>query len=132
MLKQFSVKSTQKTELVDLTARVKKIVKEVGIKSGLCTIYIPHTTAGITINENADPTVKEDILKQVNTVIPFEDNYQHLEGNSAAHIKATLFGSSEQIIIEQGDLLLGTWQGIYFAEFDGPRTRKVHIKLIEG
>ncbi|MCK8828449.1 secondary thiamine-phosphate synthase enzyme YjbQ [Natroniella acetigena] len=132
MLHEFVVKTKSKTELIDLTTKVQKIIEQANIRTGQCIIFVPHTTAGITINENADPTVEEDILRQINKVIPFKDNYQHLEGNSAAHIKATLFGSSEQIIIEQGELLLGTWQGVYFAEFDGPRTRRVNIKLIEG
>ncbi|WP_408955026.1 secondary thiamine-phosphate synthase enzyme YjbQ [Natroniella sp. ANB-PHB2] len=132
MLKEFKIETNHKTELIDITAKVEKIVEKLSIKTGLCTVFVPHTTAGVTINENADPTVKEDILRQINKVIPFKDNYQHLEGNSAAHIKATLFGSSEQIIIDRRKLLLGTWQSIYFAEFDGPRTRRVNIKLIEG
>ncbi len=95
-------------------------------------IFIPHTTAGVTINENADPDVVHDILKEINKIVPFNDSYLHMEGNSAAHIKASLFGFSQQVIIEDGKLVLGTWQGIYFCEFDGPRRRQVYVKIIEA
>ena len=101
------------------------------MKSGLCCVYVPHTTAGVTINENADPSVRKDIIKELNKNIPFEDNYSHTEGNAAAHIKASLVGFSQNIFFEEKRLVLGTWQGIYFCEFDGPRHRKVYIKIIE-
>ena len=129
MLKRLEVKTRTRTELIDLTGEIKKIVEESHIKNGTCYLFIPHTTAGITLNENADPSVKRDILGELNKVIPFEDNYSHLEGNSAAHIKAALVGSSATIFIEGGRLILGTWQGIYFCEFDGPRLRKALVKL---
>mgnify|MGYP000970560260 FL=1 len=118
-----------RTEMVDITSKIQQSVKESGIESGICTVFVPHTTAGITINENADPDVVSDILKEVNKIVPFEDGYLHMEGNSAAHIKASLFGFSQQIIVEGGRLMLGTWQGIYFCEFDGPRNREVYVKI---
>jgi len=122
-----SVKSRSRTELIDITHEVQAAARQAGIERGLCMIYVPHTTAAVTINENADPTVRADILKILNQVIPFEANYGHLEGNSAAHIKATLVGASELVALEGGQLQLGTWQGIFFCEFDGPRQRKVHL-----
>ena len=130
MLKIFSVPTHNRTDMVDITSDVQKIVQESKQQEGLCCVFIPHTTAGITINENADPSVQKDILQELNKVIPFEDNYSHLEGNSAGHIKSSLIGSSINIIIENGKLKLGTWQGIYFCEFDGPRTRKAWVKII--
>jgi len=130
MLKIFSVPTHNRTEMVDITSDVQKIVQESKQQEGLCCVFIPHTTAGITINENADPSVQKDVLQELNKVIPFEDNYSHLEGNSAGHIKSSLIGSSANIIIENGKLKLGTWQGIYFCEFDGPRTRKAWVKII--
>ena len=130
MLKIFSVPTHNRTEMVDITSDVQKIVQESKQQEGLCCVFIPHTTAGITINENADPSVQKDVLQELNKVIPFEDNYSHLEGNSAGHIKSSLIGSSVNIIIENGKLKLGTWQGIYFCEFDGPRNRKAWVKII--
>jgi secondary thiamine-phosphate synthase enzyme len=125
-----NIKTDMQTQLIDMTSQIKKIVRESGIKDGFCIVFIPHTTAAVTINENADEDVKTDILMEINKVIPFNDGYRHMEGNSAAHIKASLFGFSDQIIIQNGDLLLGTWQGIYFCEFDGPRNRKAYIKIM--
>jgi len=122
-----SVKSRSRTELIDITHEVQAAASKSGVQSGICMIYVPHTTAAVTINENADPTVRADILKVLNQVIPFEANYGHLEGKSAAHIKATLVGASELVALEGGKLQLGTWQGIFFCEFDGPRHRKVHL-----
>ena len=130
MLNIFSVPTHNRTEMVDITSDVQKVVQESKQQEGLCCVFIPHTTAGITINENADPSVQEDILHELNKVIPFQDDYSHLEGNSAGHIKSSLIGSSVNIIIENGKLKLGTWQGIYFCEFDGPRTRKAWVKII--
>ena len=124
-----NIKTNSRTSMTDITSKVQQVVKESSVKSGICTVFVPHTTAGITINENADPDVVSDMLKEVNKVIPFDDNYLHMEGNSAAHIKATLFGFSVQVIVEDGRLQLGTWQGIYFCEFDGPRDRKVYVKI---
>jgi secondary thiamine-phosphate synthase enzyme len=132
MTKQLNVKTSSQVELIDITHQVQDLVRKSKIESGICWVYVPHTTAGVTINENADPSVKKDIIKELNKVIPFDDNYAHLEGNAAAHIKSTLVGASETIIIESGSLVLGTWQGIFFCEFDGPRSRKVIVKLIQG
>lgn len=129
-----TVKTKSRTELIDITAQVQRHVdqqiKKTGLSNGLCMLFVPHTTAAVTINESADPSVKADILMILNQVIPFNAGYRHMEGNSAAHIKSTLVGASEQILIEGGQLVLGTWQGIFFCEFDGPRTRQLHIKLI--
>jgi len=132
MVKELKVKTSSQVELIDITHLVEKAVSEAKIKSGLCTVYVPHTTAAVTINENADPSVKSDIIAELNKVIPFDDNYSHLEGNAAAHIKSSIIGSSETLLVDGGSLVLGTWQGIYFCEFDGPRNRKVIVKLIEG
>lgn len=132
MLSKLDVKTPSRTAMVDITAQVQEAVRKSGIQSGLCTLFIPHTTAAVTINENADPDVVSDMLMEVNKRIPFEDGYRHREGNSAAHIKASLFGFSQQVIVEGGKLLLGTWQGIYFCEFDGPRNRQVYVKMLEG
>ena len=128
-MKRIQVRTHARTEMIDITSRIQDVVRESGIESGICTVFVPHTTAGITINENADPDVVSDILKEVNKIVPFEDGYSHMEGNSAAHIKASMFGFSQQIIIEGGRLDLGTWQGIYFCEFDGPRNREVYVKI---
>jgi len=125
-----SVKTHSRTELVDITGEVQAAVREAGIREGLCMIYVPHTTAAVTINENADPTVKDDMLKVLNKVIPWDDGYRHLEGNSAAHIKSTLVGASELVAVSGGKLQLGTWQGIFFCEFDGPRRRKAHVRFV--
>ncbi|HKL75492.1 MAG TPA: secondary thiamine-phosphate synthase enzyme YjbQ [Halanaerobiales bacterium] len=132
MFFQKKVKTKDRVELVDITKKVKKLVEDQSIKSGILVINIPHTTAGVTINENADPSVKKDIVNELNKVIPFNDNYNHLEGNSAAHIKSSIIGSDQIIIIENGKLQLGRWQGIFFCEFDGPRNRKMNFKIIES
>lgn len=132
MIKEISVKTSSRVELIDITHLVEKVVSESKVKSGLCAIFVPHTTAAVTINENADPSVRRDIIAELNKIVPFDDNYSHLEGNAAAHIKASIIGSSETILVDGGSLVLGTWQGIYFCEFDGPRNRKVIIKTIEG
>ena len=121
-----------RTCFTDITGQVARIVDEAGLTDGACVVYCPHTTAGITINENADPTVVRDMLKVLNKVIPFEAGYAHAEGNSAAHIKATLTGSSVTIPVSAGRLDLGTWQGIYFCEYDGPRSRTVRVRLLPG
>ncbi|MBO8128187.1 MAG: YjbQ family protein [Peptococcaceae bacterium] len=123
------VKTHKRVELVDITALIQEMVKSSGIGDGVCFLYVPHTTAGITINESADPSVVRDIIAQLNKLVPYEDNYSHAEGNSDAHIKASLVGSSTFVPIAGGMLLLGTWQGIFFCEFDGPRTRKVLVKI---
>jgi secondary thiamine-phosphate synthase enzyme len=128
-MREIRLSTTSRTELLDITAEVQKAVAESGVRDGVCHVYVPHTTAGITINENADPSVRQDILKELNKIVPFQDQYQHLEGNAAAHIKASIVGSSETILVEAGRLLLGTWQGIFFCEFDGPRSRRVIIAV---
>jgi secondary thiamine-phosphate synthase enzyme len=126
-----SVKTRERTELIDITSDINKLIQKSGIVQGLCMIFVPHTTAAVTINESADPSVKSDILKVLNQIIPWEANYRHLEGNSPAHIKSTLVGSSELIAIDNQRLILGTWQGIFFCEFDGPRNRKLHVRIME-
>lgn len=128
----FGVKSDLHTAMIDITQKVQDIVKESNVKQGICMIFIPHTTAAVTINENADPDVLRDFMMEVNKLVPMSDGYRHGEGNSAAHIKSSIIGFSETVIIEEGRLLLGTWQGIYFMEFDGPRIRKVQVKITEG
>jgi len=130
MLKEITIKTNTQTQILDITTQVQKVLSESGIAEGLCCVFISHTTAGVTINENADPSVKQDIVMELNKVIPFDDNYNHLEGNSAAHIKASIIGSSVNIPVKNNNLLLGTWQGICFCEFDGPRTRKYFVKIV--
>ena len=125
-----TIKTKSQTELIDITSEIQKAVDSSDITDGLCMVYVPHTTAAVTINESADPSVTADILSILNKIIPWDAGYRHLEGNSAAHIKSTLVGASELIAVENRRLLLGTWQGIFFCEFDGPRTRKVHVKLL--
>ncbi|HER24536.1 MAG TPA: YjbQ family protein [Candidatus Atribacteria bacterium] len=130
MLKEITIQTSAQTQILDITTQVQDAISESKITEGLCCVFIPHTTAGITINENTDPSVKQDIVRELNKVIPFKDNYTHLEGNSAAHIKASIIGSSVNVPVKNNNLLLGTWQGICFCEFDGPRTRHFFIKII--
>jgi secondary thiamine-phosphate synthase enzyme len=132
MIKRLEVQTSSRTQLIDITSQVKAFLKSVGISSGIIVVYVPHTTCGITINENADPSVKEDIIAFLNRIIPFEWPYSHAEGNSDAHIKASMTGSSVTVIVESGALILGTWQGIFLAEYDGPRKRSILIKVIPG
>jgi secondary thiamine-phosphate synthase enzyme len=127
---ELKISTGRQIELIDITAQVQDAVTDSKIKEGACIVFVPHTTAAVTINEGADPAVKRDIISELDKIIPLHDNYAHREGNSAAHIKATLTGSSETILVENGRLVLGTWQSIYFCEFDGPRSRKVHIRLL--
>ncbi|MFC1548532.1 secondary thiamine-phosphate synthase enzyme YjbQ [Candidatus Omnitrophota bacterium] len=127
-----SVRSSRKDQIIDITGDVSQIVGKSGISSGICFVYVPHTTAGVTINENADPSVKSDFLMGMSDIVPDDLGYSHMEGNSPAHIKASMTGISSSTIIDNGRLVLGTWQGIYFCEYDGPRSRKVHVKIIEG
>ena len=129
-LLKFQVRTTSHTQMIDITRQVQELVTDSGITDGCCTIFIPHTTAAVTINENADPDVQTDFVKEINKLVPWEDGYHHMEGNSAAHLKASMMGFSEIVIIEQGRLLLGTWQGIYFLEYDGSRTRTVYVKIV--
>lgn len=129
MIKELSVKTNKQVEFVKITSQIQRILDESGVKEGVCSAYVPHTTAGITINEGADPYVVRDIIMELNKIVPFEDGYFHREGNSAAHIKASLIGSSETVLIQNGKLLLGTWQSIFFCEFDGPRSRRVLVRI---
>ena len=131
MFKHFNVSTELSTELIDITSDIQKIVNESKVRSGICYIFVPHTTAGIVINENADPSVKRDFLVELNKIVPEREYFTHTEGNSSAHIKTNLVGSSETVFIENGKLALGTWQGIFFCEFDGPRSRGVWVKIIE-
>lgn len=131
-MKVLYIKSKRRIEAIDITDSILNFVKESGIKDGILVIYIPHTTAGLTINENADPSVMEDILNKTSELIPRSLNYKHLEGNADSHIKSSIFGVSHQLLIEDGKVLLGTWQGIFFLEFDGPRERKVYLKIIKN
>jgi secondary thiamine-phosphate synthase enzyme len=124
-----TVKTSARTELIDITSRIAERVKASGVSEGRCMLFVPHTTAAVTINESADPSVKDDILMVLDRMVPRNANYKHSEGNSPAHVKSTLVGASEMVAIENGLLALGTWQGIFFCEFDGPRTRKVHVHI---
>jgi len=127
MIERFNVKTRSRTEMVDINSRVEAIVRESGVEEGVCTVYVPHTTAAVTINENADPDVRRDIVADLNRMIPPDGNYRHVEGNSDAHIKATLVGSSATVLVSGGRLVLGTWQSLFFCEFDGPRSRSVIV-----
>ena len=124
-----SIRTRDRSEMVDITSQVEGELRRSGLEDGVCFIYVPHTTAGITINENADPSVIADIQATLNKLVPWGGPYSHREGNSAAHIKSTLVGNSVMVLVESGRLKLGTWQGIFLCEFDGPRSRKVHIKF---
>lgn len=126
------VRTSRRNEFVDVTGRVRQAVAESGVSEGLCYLYVPHTTAGVCINEAADPTVSRDILAHLARAVPEQGDYRHMEGNSDAHIKAVLVGSVQTIPIHAGKLVLGTWQGIFFCEFDGPRTRRLHVKILSG
>lgn len=128
----FGVKSSQHIAMIDITREIKNLVKESGVKNGICVVYVPHTTAGLTINENADPDVIRDFMMEMNKISSLSDGYRQREGHSTAHLKSSMMGFSQTVIIEDGKLLMGTWQGIYFMEFDGPRIRKIHVKIMEG
>ncbi len=130
MLKHLSVKTTSRCQMIDITGQVRSILKESGYQSGVCQVYVPHTTAGVTINENADPDVPRDILATLERLVPLHGNYRHSEGNSDAHVKASFMGASQTVFFETGNLILGTWQSLFFCEFDGPRTRSLIVKLI--
>jgi len=129
---QITVKSRQKTEFIDVTREVERALAAGDVRDGFCFLYVPHTTAGITINESADPSVQADILMILNQMVPWQAGYGHMEGNSPAHIKSSLIGASEWVAVENGRLVLGTWQGIFFCEFDGPRHRTLQIKLLSA
>ena len=130
MLHTLTVRTGSRTEFLDLTGQIQEAVRESGVREGLCHLFVPHTTAAVTINENADPSVKADILMVLNQIISEKESYRHLEGNSPAHIKASLIGPQLTLLVGGGRLVLGTWQGIYFCEFDGPRTRRLHLKVV--
>ena len=129
-MEKITLATRAQTTFIDITEQISAFIAKHNFHNGLCYIFIPHTTAAITINEHADPDVKEDILRELNKVIPFNDNYQHMEGNAAAHIKASLIGPALTVAVENDRLQLGTWQGIFFCEFDGPRTRQIWISLL--
>lgn len=126
---ELEVQTKSKCCIVDITREVSRVIKNSGIRTGVVTVFVPHTTAGITINENADPDVKTDILMKLDKIVSKDKDYRHMEGNSSAHLKAVMTGFSVNIIIEDGKPLLGTWQGIYFCEFDGPRTRQIWLDI---
>ena len=130
MLVRITVRTTSRNQFIDITEEVRDAVRKSGVKSGIAVVYVPHTTAGITINEGADPSVRADIINYLNDYVPENRPYRHLEGNSDSHIKASLIGSSINLIVENGDIVLGTWQSVFFCEFDGPRTRTVLVKVI--
>jgi len=129
-MERLSIKTGKRVEFQDVTAQVKSLVAASGIKDGLCVVYVPHTTAAVMINEHADPDVVEDIMSHLDATVPQQRHYRHAEGNSPAHIKASLIGTSQTIIVEGGQLVLGTWQGIFFCEFDGPRSRSLYVKMV--
>ncbi len=131
-MEKLSIKTTKRIELIDITAQLREVVTRSGVKDGLCCVFCPHTTAGLTINENADPSVKRDILKALNKIVPEGADYIHSEGNADSHIKSSLLGASLTIFIENGELVFGTWQGMYFCEGDGPRNREVWVKLVDS
>ncbi|MBD3379253.1 MAG: YjbQ family protein [Candidatus Omnitrophica bacterium] len=131
-IKTINVPTSAVKEIIDITSDISLVVRESGVRSGICYVFVPHTTAAVTINENADPDVKSDILKGFDSIVPEKIGYRHAEGNSPAHIRTTMTGSGENIMIDGGRLVLGTWQGVYFCEFDGPRKRKVYVKILEG
>ncbi len=130
MFNTLTVRTSSRTEFLDLTGQIQAAVRESGVQEGLCHLFVPHTTAAVTINENADPSVRVDILMVLNQIISDKEAYRHLEGNSPAHIKASLIGPQLTLLVSGGRLVLGTWQGIYFCEFDGPRSRRLHLKVV--
>ena len=129
MTQTVNVKTTARSDMVDITTSVQREVDRAGVKDGLCIVYVPHTTAGVTINEGADPAVCKDILGKLNELVPRDPGYRHMEGNADSHVKASLMGSSVTVLVEDGGLALGTWQKIFFCEFDGPRSRRVYVKV---
>ncbi len=127
-----NIKTFQRVEFLDITAEIEELVKNSRVTEGICVLFVPHTTAGLTINENSDPSVKNDIRLKINKMIPYKEEYSHSEGNSDSHIKSSLFGPSLNLIITDGRPFLGIWQGIYFCEFDGPRNRNLYVKILSG
>jgi secondary thiamine-phosphate synthase enzyme len=132
MIHTLSVPTSRRIEMVNITGKIQELVRLSGVTEGVCHIFEAHTTAGLTINENADPSVAADILMALNKIVSDQEAYRHLEGNSPAHIKASLMGAQLTVLVSRGSLVLGTWQGVFLCEFDGPRTRKVHIKIMAG
>lgn len=134
MIKSFDVQTKEKAQLIDVTAKVEAMVRHSGVENGVAVVFVPHTTAGVTIQENADPDVQRDLLAALAHAAPEElpGGYRHSEGNSPAHVKTTLVGSSASVLVEGGELVLGTWQGVYLCEFDGPRTRRVLVRVLRG
>ncbi len=132
MWNKVKVRTHEHFELVDVTEKINEIVAKSGVKDGVCLVYVPHTTAAISVNENADPSVKRDVLYELAKIVPWNDNYAHMEGNSAAHILSTLVGVSLNLPLENGTLALGRWQGVYFCEFDGPRIREMWVSVVKG
>jgi len=132
MLIKIEVETHRKTEMVDISSEVKAAVARSGVRAGWCIVWVPHTTAGLTVNENADPAVKKDLLAALDRLVPSDGRYEHSEGNSPGHIKSTLCGHGATLIVDGGEPVLGTWQGIYFMEFDGPRRRRALVKVVEG
>lgn len=132
MLETLQIRTPDHSTTVDITELVARVVQESGVKSGICTLYVPHTTAAVMVNEGDDPAVMQDVLSVLDRLVPWRQNYRHAEGNAAAHIKAILVGGAKSVIVNEGRLLLGTWERVFLCEFDGPRTRKVRIKVIEG
>lgn len=130
IIMEFTIRTTKRDEFIDIGYYVEEALEKSGISDGIITIFVPHTTAGITINEDADPDVVKDLLWTLDNLVPERREYKHMEGNSHAHMKASIMGSSCNVIVEDGKMKLGTWQGIYFCEFDGPRTRKVYVKVM--
>lgn len=129
---QFQLRTGKRSEFIDITSSVVEATRTTGVANGVCTVYVPHTTAGVTINENADPSVVRDILAHLDLLVPADGAYTHTEGNSDSHIKAGLMGSSVTVPIADGRPLLGTWQGVYFCEFDGPRSRSFTVTVVSG
>jgi len=127
---QFNVQTSARIQFINIDRQIQDAIKKSSVIDGICVVFVPHTTAGITINENADPDVVRDMIMEVNKIIPYQDGYHHAEGNSAAHIKSSLFGQSVNLIVERGRIIYGTWQSVYFCEFDGPRTRRVLLKIV--
>ncbi len=129
-MEKINIKTIKRIDLVDITGEIQNIVSKTKVENGVCFIFCPHTTAGLTLNENADPSVRRDIIEALNKLVPVNAGYAHSEGNADSHIKSSLFGSSLNIFVEDGKLVFGTWQGIYFCESDGPRAREVWVKII--
>jgi secondary thiamine-phosphate synthase enzyme len=132
MMTELTIPTGTQAELVDITPRVREVVHDSGVVDGVCYLFVPHTTAGLTLNENWDPSVRGDILRALERIVPRSADYRHAEGNSPAHIKATLTGFDLTLMVDEGDLVLGTWQGVYLAEYDGPRQRRVLVRVMSA